>query len=110
MNIKKTILTSVLALVISGSAYAMKPAPHGPCGKPAKRAPNVERLQKELDLSDSQVVSLKQLFQEKEEQLRQHEKQCREDHELMTKELSKILTPDQLKDFEMMKKPRRQEH
>jgi len=103
MNIKKTILTSVLVLVISGSAYAMKPAPHGPYGEPDKRVPNVERLQKELDLNDSQVDSLKQLFKE---QSRQHEKQCREDHEMMTKKLSEILTSDQLKDLEMMKRPR----
>lgn len=99
MNIKKTVLVLVATLVISGGAYAMGHGSDGTGGDSHKGKPNVEHMQKELNLNDSQVTSLKQLFKEQGDK-------HKEMRDRMNEKLSEILTPEQLEDFKMMKQKR----
>lgn len=100
MNLKKTITVATVAILISGSVYAMGPRA---CGKPPMGSPPVEYLQEQLDLSESQVGALKTLFSEQRERHRALRKERRAEREQMKQKLSEILTPAQLDDFEAMR-------
>ena len=108
MNLKKALLLSVAALFITGSAYAMGPG--GPSGGPPFGPPNMERLQFDLDLSDTQAVSLEQLFEEQHIKHQQHRKQQRTMRDKMHSNLSEILTASQLEDFRAIQQQQRKRH
>ena len=57
MNIKVALLTSMMAMTIVSSAYAMKPG-DGSCGGQPPGTPSVAHLQEILELSDEQAESL----------------------------------------------------
>ncbi len=100
MNLKKTAVITAAAILISGSAYAMGP---GGCDRGPMGPPPVERLQDQLDLSDSQVEELRTLFTEQRESRRALRKERRAGREKMQQKLSEILTPTQLEDFKALR-------
>ncbi|MBT7307017.1 MAG: periplasmic heavy metal sensor [Gammaproteobacteria bacterium] len=97
MNIKKAVSLTAVAILISGSVYAMGPRP---CGQPPIGPPPVEQLQEQLDLSDSQAEALSTLFIEQRNRHRALRREHRAEREQMKQKLSAILTPTQLDDFE----------
>jgi Spy/CpxP family protein refolding chaperone len=105
VNLKKALLLSVAALFITGSAYAMGPG--GPSGGPPFGPLHMERLQFDLDLSDTQAASLKQLFEEQRIKHRQHRKQRRTMRNEMHNTLSELLTVSQLEDFKAIQQQQR---
>ena len=108
MNIKAALLTSAIALTVATSAYAER---SNDCskGKMQKRGPSIANFQEELDLSDKQADSLKALFKEQRAKQKELRKEQKENRDIMHEKISKILTKEQMEEFEEMKpkKPRR---
>lgn len=105
MNSKKTITLSIAALLVAGSAYAM--GPKGGCGFPPP-PPAIDHLQEQLDLSDTQVESLKTLFETQRATHRSLRKERRAMRDQMHEKLSEILTASQLEDFKALRPQRGQ--
>lgn len=102
MNIKATLLTSLLAITVASSAYAMRSG-DGPRGEPPPRPPSVAHLQERLDLSDEQAESIKALFKEQRAKQKTFRKAHREMRNQMHGRIAEILTEDQMEEFESMK-------
>jgi len=101
MNIKATLLTSILAITVASSAYAMRPG-DGPLGE-LPRPPSVDYLQERLELSDEQAESLKALFKEQRAKRKAFREAHREMRDQTRERISEILTENQMEELEDMK-------
>jgi len=108
MNIKAALLTSAMALTVATSAYADRSNDYSK-DKMQPRGPSIAHLQEKLDLSDKQADSLKVLFKEQRAKQKALRKEQKENRDIMHEKISKILTKEQMEEFEEMKpkKPRR---
>jgi len=108
MNIKAALLTSAITLTVATTAYADR---SNDCskGKMQQRGPAIAHFQEKLDLTDKQADSLKALFKEQRAKQKELRKEQKENRDIMHEKISKILTKEQMEEFEEMKpkKPRR---
>ena len=114
----KKISIGIIAILLVGIAFAQPPKNKS---EEQRQGPDMEKLQILLDLNDEQVVQMEALLQKQQkemqakralmseernammEEMKVEREQVREAHQ---NELEKILTPEQLKKFEVLRQER----
>lgn len=103
----KEIMVAVIMMFSIGLANAQPPNRQRPEGPPKM---NVEQLQKNLDLSKEQVVKVKLLHEKMEMERKEKgqqkpsEQERKKHEEILRSEMAKILSKDQQKKYETLKR------